>query len=138
VEEAGIKSTHFEVPQLPRTSPNQHHDLSHAIPHRSRIRNLTQIPEIRLPLSLILLLPPDILKLDVQLSNLGSDFRDVRAVVVDVRAGFTDCDVEVHSNMRGRGEPGRFDVGGGETDRVVPRIVRGEGEPTGGWTSGVH
>ena len=63
-----------KVSQLPHTSHNQHHDLCHAIPHRSRIRGLAHIPEIRLPLPLILLLPPDILKFDVQLSNLGSDF----------------------------------------------------------------
>ena len=62
----------------------------------------------------------------------------MRAVLVEVRAGFADCDVEVHSNMRGRGEPGRVGVGGRETDRVVPGIVRGESEPTGGWTSGAH
>lgn len=93
------KKTHPQVPQLPRTSRNQHHNLSHAIPHRSRVRNLAQIPEIRFPLPLILLLPPDILKFDVQLSNLGRDIRDVRTVVVEVRAGFTDRDVEVHSDM---------------------------------------
>ena len=55
--------------------------------------------------------------------------------MVEVRTGFTDCDVEVHSDVGGSGEP---DHGGREADRVVPGIVRGEGEPTGGWTSGVH
>ena len=107
-----VYKTHLEVSQLPHAGHNQHHDLSHAVPHRSRIRDLAQIPKIRLPLPLILLLPPNVLELDVQLSNLGSDFRDVRTVVVEVRAYFTDCDVEVHSDMRGRGKPGRVDPGG--------------------------
>lgn len=92
--------------QLPGAGHNQHHDLSHAIPHRPRIRDLAQVPEIRFPLPLILLLPPDILQLDVQLSNLGSHVRDVRTIVVGVRAGLADGDVEVHSDMGGRGEPG--------------------------------
>ena len=39
--------------------------------------------------------------------------------------------------MRGRREPGRADVRGGEADHVVPGIVRGEGEPTSGWASRV-
>jgi hypothetical protein len=132
------RRAHLEVPQLPRASPNQHHDLSDAIPHRSRIRQLAQIPKIRFPLPLILLLPPDILKLHVQLPDLGGDFRDVRAVVVEVRTGFADCDVKVHSNVRGRREPGRADVRGGKADRVVSGIVRGECEPTGGRTPRVH
>lgn len=96
---------HLKVPQLPRTGHNQHHDLGHAIPHRPRIRNLAQIPEIRLSLPLILLLSPDILKFHVQLSNLGGDFGDVGTVVVEVRTGFANCDVEVHSDVRGVGEP---------------------------------
>lgn len=58
--------------------------------------------------------------------------------MVEVCAGFTDCNVKVHSDMGGRREPGRADVRGGNADRVVPGIVGGEGESASGWTSGVH
>ena len=111
------------MPQLPRTSHDQHHDLSHAIPNRSRIRQLAQIPKISLPLPLVLLLSPDILQLDVQLSNFGSDFRDVRAVVLEVWTDLANRDVEVHSDVGGGREPGRADVRGRKADRVVSGIV---------------
>lgn len=115
------------MPQLPRTSQQQRHDLHHTIPHRPRIRRLTQIPKISLPLPLILLLPPNILQLQIQLPHLARDLANVRPVLFDVGFRGTDDDVEVETDVGLGTEPGGGVVGG-ETDGVVASFVGGEGE----------
>lgn len=121
------------MPQLPRTSRQQRHNLQHTIPHRPRIRRLAQIPKIRLPLPLILLLPPHVLQLQIQLPHLTRDLADVRPVLFDVGLRGADDDVEVEPDVGLGAEPGGGVVRG-EADGVVAGFVGGEGE-AGVWGS---
>lgn len=65
------------MPQLPCTGDDKHHNLCYTVPHRSRVRVLAEISEIRLPLSLVLLLPADVLKLLVQVTELRGELGNV-------------------------------------------------------------
>jgi hypothetical protein len=69
---------------LPRAGRHQHDNLRKTVPDRLRIRRLTQISVIRLPLTLVLLLSPDILKLVVEIANFRGHVRDVAPVLLDV------------------------------------------------------
>lgn len=83
------------MPQLPRACHDQHNHLRDDIPHRTGIRALTEVPKVRLALTLVLLLPPDILELLVEVAELRRELRDVRPVVFAIGFGVPDDDVEV-------------------------------------------
>ena len=85
--------------QLPYTRHKQHHDLRNTIPHRPRIRRLTQVPIIRLAFSLILLFHANILQLLVQIANLARQLARVRPVLLDVGFRGADDDVEVETDV---------------------------------------
>lgn len=121
------------MPQLPRAGQHQHHNLRKTIPHRLRVCLLAQIPKVRLALTLILLLSPDILKLLVQVAQFRGELRDMRAVVLSVRFRASNDDVEVETDVGGGG-PG-VAGGGRETDGVVSGLVRGEGEAAVVWSA---
>lgn len=69
--------THPEMSQLPSTCKNQDNDLCDTVPDSSRVCQLAEIPKIRFPLSLVLLFPPDILQLLIQITELGREFGNV-------------------------------------------------------------
>ena len=66
---------------------------------------LAQIPVVPFPLALILLLPPDILNLDVQIANLVGQLRDMRSVLLNIRPCRAHHDVNGNAQM-GMTEPG--------------------------------
>ena len=69
---------------------------------------------------------PRSLELLVEVAELLRELGDVRAVVLGVRLGAPDDDVEVEADVRGR-EPGGAVVAR-QADGVVARVVRGERE----------
>lgn len=117
---------------MPRARHNNDQDLRDTIPHRPRVRRLTQVPVICLSLSLILLLPPDVFELLVEVAHFRGHFGDVGAVLLDVCLGGADDDVEVHAYV-GVGEP--RGVVGGEADGVVASDVGGECKAPVVWAS---
>lgn len=114
--------------ELPCTRAYEHDDLRDAIPHRAGVGRLAKVTEVRLALALVLLLPADILELQIQIAQLGGELRDVRAVVLRVRLGRADDDVEVQPDVRAPEPRPARGVRRGQADRVVARFVRGEGE----------
>ena len=114
------------MPHLPRTRRNQHANLRHSVPHRLRVCRLAQIAERGLALTLVLLLPLNVLELHVEVTEFLREFGHVRAIVLRIRFRPADDDIEVQADVCGR-EP-RGAVVAGETDRVVARVVRRERE----------
>ena len=85
--------------QLPRAGGNYHNYLRNTVPHRARIRDFAEIPEVRLALALVLLLPADVLQLLVQVAQLLRQLGDMRTVVLAVRLGVADDDVKVEADV---------------------------------------
>lgn len=83
--------------QLPRARSNKHSNLQHAIPNSLRIRILTQVSEIRLPLPLVLLFPPNFVKFLVEVAKFAGKFADVSTVALDVwfRGSYDDVEIEL-------------------------------------------
>jgi hypothetical protein len=121
--------------QLPNASPQQHRNLHQTVPNSPRISTLAQIPKIRLPLPLILLFPPDILELQIEVPDLRSQLGYVPTVVLKVGLGRAYDDVEVETDV-GVGEPGG--VVRGEADGVVACFVGGESEAAFGGAEGSY
>lgn len=63
--ETDSRHAHLEMPQLPYTSAHENNNLRYAVPHSLGVGRLAQIPIIRLPFPLVLLLSPDILELRI-------------------------------------------------------------------------
>lgn len=87
------------MPQLPHTSPHQHRYLSNTVPDSPRIGILAQIPKVGLSLTLILLLPPDILQFQIKVSDFGGKFGDMTTVMFKIGLGSTDDNIEVETDM---------------------------------------
>lgn len=115
------------MPHLPRARRNQHTNLRYRVPHRLRVRRFAHVAERCLALTLVLLLPLDILELQIQISEFLGELGHVRAVVLCVRLRLADDDVEVQADVGGR-EPGTAVVAG-QADGVVTGVVRREREP---------
>jgi len=71
---------------------------------------------------------------DVQVTEPAREHRDVRAIMIEVRPGRTDNDIEVQADVCRRTKPGGGIVGR-KTDRVIARVMRGEREMTLGGTT---
>ena len=87
------------MPELPRTRAYKHNNLRDAIPHRAGVGRLAEVAEVRLALALVLLFPADVLQLQVQITQLRGELRDVRPVVLRVRLRRADDDVEVQPDV---------------------------------------
>lgn len=111
------RDTYLKMSQLPRTRSNDYRNLSKAVPDSTRVRGLAEIPVVRLALSLVLLLAPYILELLVEVTEFGRELGDVRPVLLAVVLCVADDEVEVQPDVR-------VDGGCGETDGVVPSLLR--------------
>lgn len=83
------------MPELPAASNNQDGNLCDTVPNCPRVRYFTQVSVICLPLSLVLLLSPDVFEFLVQIPQLRGKFADVGSIVFAVWFRATDHDVEV-------------------------------------------
>ena len=92
--------------QLPRARHNKYQDLRQRVPHCPPIQHFTQIPKIRLSFTLILLFPPDILQLQIQIPDLARELRDMSSIMINVRSSIAYDDVKVESDVRGGSKPG--------------------------------
>lgn len=88
------------MPQLPRAGDDKHYNLCYAVPQRPRVCQLAEVPEICLPLSLVLLFPADVLQFLVQVTKLRRELCNVRAVLLAVGFRASDDDVEVETDVR--------------------------------------
>jgi len=125
----------LQMPQLPYTSHQYHHDLRQTIPNSPRISTLAQIPKIRLPLPLILLFSSYVLQLQIQVANFRCQLGYVPSVVFEVCFCCAYYDVEVETDV-GVGEPGGIVCG--EAERVVTCFVGGECEAAFGGAFGFY
>lgn len=99
---AGLDApTHPQCPQLPNTGGDQDDALNSRVDDRPRIRLLTLVPELRLSLSLELLLFADILESVVQPRDPTREIVDVTFVCVRcIRFRLANDDVEVKADLR--------------------------------------
>ncbi|KAG6843499.1 hypothetical protein H0H87_003739 [Tephrocybe sp. NHM501043] len=112
---------HLGMSQLSRTRSHKEDDnLCNTIPHGSRSGRFRRVPIISLPLARILLLPPDLLELDVEVTDIACEAADVRPAMLNVVLGGADDDVEVEADVS-MGEPGG--VVSGEADGVVAGVL---------------
>lgn len=92
--------TRLEMPELPYARCEQHNDLGDTVPYGFGVRNLGQIPEVRLTFSLILLLSADIFKLVIEVAHFGRYLRYVCAVLFNICFRRAHIDVEVEPDVR--------------------------------------
>jgi len=111
--------------QLPGACCNQDDDLGDAVPDSLRVRSLAEVSVVSFPLALVLLFSSDIFYFLIEVTNLGSEARDMGAVVLDVTFGGADDDIEIQPNV-GVTEPRGMIRG--ETDGVVAGVVGCKGE----------
>lgn len=118
--------------QLPRTRNPQHYQLNKRPPHHPRICRFRLVPELRLPLPLKHLLPPDIQQPRIQILHLlhyPLDFALVRAFDV---AAFSYHQVQTQLDAAdglARAQPALGCGGGGrKADAVVAGVGGAEGE----------
>lgn len=90
---------HLEMSQLPCTCQNQNQNLRNTVPDSARIGRLAQVSVIRLALPLVLLLAADVLQFVVEIADLGSETRNMRPVVLDVRLGGSDDDIQIKADV---------------------------------------
>jgi hypothetical protein len=88
--------------QLPRARSNKDSNLQHTIPNSLRIRVLTQVSEIHLPLPLVLLFPPNIFEFLVEVPELAAKFTNVGTVALNVWFHGPYDNVEIELDVRAR------------------------------------
>lgn len=118
--------------QLPRAGDQENNDLCDAVPNCTRVRLLAQVTEGRLPFSLKLLLPPNILELEVQIADALCEIGYVSAIVFGVTPRRSNDDIEIHSDVVAIRKPVTCVICR-KTDGMIACIVRREGKAAFMW-----
>lgn len=122
-----------KVAQLPRARNAQNRKLQQRPPHNPRIHTLTNIPELRLALTLEDLLTLDVLQARVQIAHLLDHVLDLVLVRALDFGGVANGQVELEFDAAGLAAvpeeaAGRGHVGWGEAEAVVAGVGGGEDE----------
>ena len=76
----------LQMSELPHAGGNEYANLQNTIPNSTRVSRLAQVTVTCFAFSLVLLFAPDIVQLLIQVTYLRGKIRNMRAILLNVRA----------------------------------------------------